>query len=388
MTQGPCGRWFAQLVACLRRERERWRIRFTCWWLRRRLLKHPGLRSALNAEGAELHSRFQSLSVNRANQLRLQLGQILRPAQLQSLLLTHLASGQPSAALNGWVQETRCDAPGLLEAPAAYLPEEVVHDAPEFRILLYRRSRGGGAERAQRLVIGFTSNANAVSMSAPCFLHVLGPFDADVALVIRPRPRHDPYMPMLRPVCTALQRGLPLKAYSRVVTLGYSAGGFPAAVAAVLLDADTGVSVGGRPFQASSGLDRSLERLSNNHQAVVCTTRQQLRLRLLFCCAAGFASDVEGVRLSLAQARRWSLGQISLEGRAYGACRSHNLLVELQRRGFSLTSVLAELLFPEDQALLRSSRGGRIACHALVSPPQAVTLPPDQVTEELGAARS
>ena len=49
----------------------------------------------------------------------------------------------------------------------------------------------------------------------------------------------------------------PLAVYDQVVTIGYSGGGFAAAVAAVALGADRGVSLGGWPPQGAVDLDRA-----------------------------------------------------------------------------------------------------------------------------------
>lgn len=46
---------------------------------------------------------------------------------------------------------------------------------------------------------------------------------------------------------------------------------------------------------------------------------------------------------------RWDLPLGSLQTRAYRGCRDHNLLVELQRRGYALAPVVADLLFPDEQ---------------------------------------
>jgi len=76
---------------------------------------------------------------------------------------------------------------------------------------------------------------------------------------------------------------------------------------------------------------------------------RQVHPRLLLCCAAGCASDVRGTALARDTVIGWRLPIAGVETRAYGGCRDHNLLVELQRRGFALAPVLADLLFPADR---------------------------------------
>jgi hypothetical protein len=302
-----------------------------------------------------LQQRFSGLSINRSNLLRLQHDRVMRPQELQGLLLAWLACGEPSPALAGLLAETCTDAPTLLTAPARYA-EPVVRDLAEAQLRWYRREPCGpssGSESVRRLVVAFASNANAVSMIAPCFLQLLGPLCTDVVLVLRDRPQHcsfygpDGGTSLLARLLLALPSLVPLAEYREVVTIGYSGGGLAAAVAAVALGADRGVSLGGWPPQGAVAIDRRwMEALR-----LAVPAARPVAPRLLLCCSSGSGSDREGTARAAALAAGWDLPLAGLETRAYGGCRDHNLLVELQRRRYALAPVIADLLFPGDGML-------------------------------------
>lgn len=332
------------------RFREQWHEGQARWLLRRR----PALVAQLSPDAMALHQRFRGLSTNRSNQLRLQHGRVMRPRELQGLLLAWLASGEPSQALAAWLCETRTDAPTLLTAPAGYGEAVEVRDLGAVQLHGYRR-RTDAARPVRRLVLAFGSNANAVAMSAPCFLQLLGPFATDVVLVLRERPHQQTFYgregstSVLAHLLEALPTLVPLASYEQVVTIGYSGGGFAAAVAAVALGADRGVSLGGGPPRGAVEIDRAW--MEGLRSALPPPRGVVPDLRL--CCSAGCASDIEATALARTTAARWHLPLASLEARAYRGCRDHNLLVELQRRGFALAPVVADLLFPQDRCLHR-----------------------------------
>lgn len=362
-----------QGMAWLRMRREMLRIRWVCHRVRRRLPLRGPAAVPVPAEGRVLHERFRELSTNRANHLRLQLDRTMRPGQLQGLMHAYLASGDRSAALEAWLCETRTDAPTLLWDPAPYRSAELRQMTGDMRLHLYRREPPEPGAAIERLVVAFTSNANALSMIGPCFLQQMGPFCSDVLLVTRSHPHRDGYFgdpddhrppgsdPAPLPgrtrigrICAGIAGWLPQQGYRRVVTVGYSGGGFPAAVAAIALGAERGVCLGGCPPGKVRVADPLwLEELI---AALPCPSRRT-ECRLLFCVASGCEADRRGAALSLAKASAWRWPGLELESRAYRGCRDHNLLVELQRRGHPLRPVLADLLFPDDAgALPRQSR--------------------------------
>jgi hypothetical protein len=355
-------------MAWLRMRREMLRTRWVCHRVRRRLpLRGP---SALPgpAEGRALHERFRGLSTNRGNQLRLQLDRIMRPSELQGLMLAYLASGERLAALEAWLCETHTDAPTLLWDPAAFQPPERLKETGEGQLRLYRRVPREPGATIERLVVAFTSNANALSMIGPCFLQQMGPFATDVLLVTRSYPQRDGYFgdpdahraaggdPTALPgrsrlgrICARIAAWLPLQYYRRVVTVGYSGGGFPAAVAAVALGAERGICLGGCPpgkfpLPDPLWLEELITTLPSPPRRTAC--------RLLFCVSGGYAVDRQRAALALAKASAWRRPGLELESRAYRGCRDHNLLVELQRRGHPLPPVLLDLLFPDDAVAL------------------------------------
>lgn len=355
-----------QVMAWLRMRRERLRIRWVCQRVRRRL-QGPGA-LPVPAEGRALYERFQGLSTNRANQLRLQFDRVMRPTELQGLMLAYLASGDRSAALESWLCETRTDSPTLLWDAAAYRPAELLPETGDTQLRLYRRVPAQTGAVIERLVVAFTSNANALSMIGPCYLQEMGRFATDVLLVTRSNPQRDGFFsdpdtqrrpcddPAPRPaqtrigrICARIASWLPQQGYRQVVTVGYSGGGFPAAVAAVAIGAERGICLGGcppgrLPLTDPLWLDELITSLP-------CPPRRP-DCRLLFCAATGCAADCRGAALALAQVSAWRRPGLELEGRAYRGCRDHNLLVELQRRGHPLPPVLTDLLFPDDGVAL------------------------------------
>jgi hypothetical protein len=313
------------------------------------LRRRPELLAALPPEAHALLGRFRGLSTNRSNLLRLQHDRVMRPIELQGLLLAWLDSGEPSDALAAWLCETCTDAPTLLAAPAAYDAAQV-QDLGEAQLRWYRRRSEQGTP-VRRLVVAFASNANAVSMIGPCFLQLLGPFAADVVLVLRQRPHHQSFFgadgaeSLLARLVVALNDLVPLAAYREVVSVGYSGGGFASVVAAVALGADRCLSLGGWPPQGAVAIDQAwMEALQSG-----VPPPRPVQPHLLLCCAAGCAADVKGTALARDTVALWRLPITSVETRAYGGCRDHNLLVELQRRGYGLAPVLADLLFPADR---------------------------------------
>lgn len=348
-------RSLSRWITLLRARRDQLRVRWLERRARRLLRRNPALLENLAPEALALQHRFRGLSINRANLLRLQHDRVMRPGELQGLLLAWLASGEPSPALADLLAETCTDAPTLLAAPARYA-EPVVRELEEVQLRWYRREPSGlisGSEPVRRLVVAFASNANAVSMIAPCVLQLLAPLHSDVVLVLRDLP-HDRsfYGPdggtsLLARLLLALPSLVPLADYPEVVTIGYSGGGFAAAVAAVALGADRGVSLGGWPPQGAVAIDRSW--MHALRQAVPAA--RPVAPRLILSCSAGCVSDREGTARAAALASGWDLPLAGLETRAYRGCRDHNLLVELQRRRYALAPVMVDLLFPGDGML-------------------------------------
>jgi len=349
------GSALARAITWARARRNRLRARWHEAQSRLLLCRRPELAADPAPETLALLDQFRGLSVNRANLLRLQHDRVMRPQELQALLLAWLACGEPSPALANLLAETCTDAPTLLAAPARYA-EPVVCDLGEAQLRWYRREPAGpssGSEPVRRLVVAFASNANAVAMIAPCFLQLLGPLRTDLVLVLRDRPHHrsfygpDGASSLLARLLAALPSLVPLPAYREVATIGYSGGGFAAAVAAMALGADRGVSLGGWPPQGAVAIDRTwMEAL----RSAVAAARP-VASHLLLCCSAGCGSDREGTARAAALAAGWDLPLAGLETRAYRGCRDHNLLVELQRRRFALAPVIADLLFPCDGML-------------------------------------
>jgi hypothetical protein len=368
-----------QGMAWLRMRREMLRTRWVCHRVRRRLPLRGPAALPVPAEGRALHERFRGLSTNRANQLRLQLDRTMRPSELKGLMLAYLASGDRSAALEAWLCETHTDAPTLLWDPAAYRPAELLPETGEGQLRLYRRVPREPGAAIERLVVAFTSNANALSMIGPCFLQQMGPFATDVLLVTRSHPQRDGYFgdpdahrppgsdpapppgrTRLGRICARIAGWLPLQGYRRVVTVGYSGGGFPSAVAAVALGAERGICLGGCPpgkfpLPDPLWLEELIASLPSPPRRAAC--------RLLFCVAGGCVADRRGAALALAKAAAWRRPGLELEGRAYRGCRDHNLLVELQRRGHPLPPVLTDLLFPGDPVVLPRQRRWRPTRH-------------------------
>lgn len=338
-------RWWPRLLTWLRAQRQGVRIwRHGCqarWLVRCR----PELLRGLSPEAFALHGRFRGLSVNRANLLRLQLDRVMRPQELQELLLAWLASQEPSPALSGLLSETLTDAPALLRQPAPFDEAVLVRNLGPAQLRWYRAA-DGREEAPRRLVVAFTSNANALAMIAPCFLQLIHPFASDVVLVVRDQPHHRSYYgaeaeaSLLARILQVVHDLRPSSSWGRVATIGYSGGGVAALVAAWALGADRGVSLGGWPPQGAVPIDAAwLEALRGTLPAA-----RKAAPQLLLCCAEGCRGDRQGTLLAERLVQGWPLPPEAVQTRAYAGCRDHNLLVELQRRGYALAPVVADLL--------------------------------------------
>ncbi|MFM1798337.1 MAG: hypothetical protein RLZZ117_615 [Cyanobacteriota bacterium] len=342
-------------ITALRAKRERLRVRRHGWHARWLLRRHPELQRQPSRAALDLYNQFRGRSVNLANLLRLQHDRVMRPCELRELLLAWLASGEPNAALAALLCEALTDAPTLLRAPATYGPTVATHDLGDAQLRWYRRGDGSEAP-ADRLVVAFTSNANALAMIAPCFLQLLGPFATDVVLVLRQRPQRQTFYgpdgggSLLARALQALPTLVPLADYRQVVTVGYSGGGFAAVAAAVALGADRGVSLGGPPpGGARDGLPQPW--MDDLRAAVPVGRSGSPQPHLLLCCSAGCQADLDAMERAASQVSAWRYPLGGLETRAYQGCRDHNLLVELQRRRYALAPVVADLLFPADRSL-------------------------------------
>jgi hypothetical protein len=319
------------------------------WQARWLLWRHQRHLPDLSPDAIASYQRFRGLSVNRANLLRLQHDRVMRPEELQGLLRSWLASAEPSPALAALLSETMNDAPGLLLTPATWQRPQV-RDLGEAQLRWYRRGATGQAQ-ARRLVVAFTSNANALTMMGPCFLQQLAPFATDAVLVLRAKPQHcsffgaDGSASLLAQLLRALADLVPLGAYEEVVTIGYSGGGFAALVAAMGIGADRGVSLGGAPPGRGKLTDPAwLAAL----RSALPPPRPAVP-HLLLCCGRDCSNDVEATRLAEASLQCWPLPAAAIQSRAYDGFRDHNLLVEMQMRGYALRPVLADLMFPHDR---------------------------------------
>jgi hypothetical protein len=189
---------------------------------------------------------------NQFNKLHIHLENILAPTEFAHL--ADLAGKQqlPEQSCN-WLKKIGGLSPGLFDSPQAFTGRALSEN-----VLLYRDPRWEASGKT--LLVGFAGDARRLMVPISVFLQCLDSRTWDVVL-LRKGAKKRPYskgvegvsrnLPaVLRYVRSSVSAGQ----YRRTVTLGTSGGGFFAILGATLIDATSGVSIGGAQPRAPLGL--------------------------------------------------------------------------------------------------------------------------------------
>jgi hypothetical protein len=181
---------------------------------------------------------------NEFNRLCITLENVLTPAEISAIAELDLPAETAERAQQ-WLGRLRIWQPELPGAPQHYLRYPL-----SSRLIVYRDPRRESSNKD--LLIAFTGVSGRLMMPVCVFLQFIDSNAWDVALLKKPlsgshfhgvETNVDDFPGVVQFVETALQP----RQYKRVMTLGASAGGFPALWAAALLGAVRGISAGGGP---------------------------------------------------------------------------------------------------------------------------------------------
>jgi hypothetical protein len=203
---------------------------------------------------AKLISRCRTQ--NEFNRLHIELENTLTPVELASIASRAGTSNIPEPS-RLWLEKIRRWTPHLFDAPQHY--ERVAFSE---HVILYQDHESDLRDKG--LLVAFSGNARRLMMPVCVFLQHVDSRRWDI--VVLKKCARNSYLLGLHGVATDfpdlvayVQTTFSSAQYRRMVTLGTSSGGFPAAWAAVLLGADRGISVCGRaprPLPALSMGDR------------------------------------------------------------------------------------------------------------------------------------
>lgn len=245
-------------------------------------------------------------TVNQFNHLHIQLETVLTPIELAEIGRLSSEPGFPERGRD-WLAAPKRRSRDLFERPQPFVRREVTD-----RLIVYEGPMETG--RGKRLLIAFTGAKRRMMIPTPEFLQAIDARAWDVVYL-----KHsNSFLDGLEGVADGLDGLLDSvmaavagRPYASVSTLGVSAGGPAAAVAALRLKARSGVSICGAP--GARYLDAAPARSA--------VARLFGRPRLAFLYGADFAPDREG---SEAMARRW-------RGRLVGVRRvaTHNVMGRL-----------------------------------------------------------
>jgi len=212
----------------------------------RRRAPRPGLTAEIDFNRASdfLAMALRCRTQNEFNRLRITLENILAPAEISAIAKLDLPP-QVAERTRQWFDKLRKWQPDMLEAPQGYARHHLLP-----RLIFYRDTRI--EPREKDLLVTFSGNAGRLMMPVCVFLQFMDSKSWDIALLKKPASgshlrgvdkNADDFPGLVQFIETALHP----RAYRRVMTLGASAGGFPALWAAALMGADRGISAGGSP---------------------------------------------------------------------------------------------------------------------------------------------
>jgi len=197
------------------------------------------------AEGAAfdylaLASRCDSR--NSFNRLHIELENVCAPPELARLGEMEKAGALPPEG-RAWVHKLRKLSPQLFASPRPFVRQGIGRN-----FFLYRAPQSDPATRG--LLIAITGNAQRLLLPVSMFLQAVDPAKWDVLVVIKKKGTTylegiDDVAPDFPGVVEYIRSTFHPAAYRRTVTFGVSNGGFPAAWAALLMNAERGICVCG-----------------------------------------------------------------------------------------------------------------------------------------------
>jgi hypothetical protein len=181
-------------------------------------------------------------SQNSFNRLHIELENVCTPIELAGLARLALEAEVPRATLD-WLAKLNGLKSDLLSAPHTYRRRSFSNS-----IFLYQDLNSHLANKG--LLVAFTGLSRRLMMPIPIFLQFVDPSKWDVLVLSEKSERC--YLHGLEHISTNfpdlidyVRRTFSPAKYDKLFTIGTSAGGFAAIWAALLLDANRGVSVGG-----------------------------------------------------------------------------------------------------------------------------------------------
>ncbi len=181
-------------------------------------------------------------SQNSFNRLHIELENVCAPAELARLGDLEKAGRLPPAG-RAWVHKLRKLSPDLFDNPRPFVRRAIGKN-----FFFYRCPDSNPAERG--LLVAITGNAQRLLLPVSMFLQAVDPAKWDVLVVIKAK--GTTYLDGLEGVASDfpgvidyIVRTFNPSTYRRTIVFGASNGGFPAAWAAVLMNAERGICVCG-----------------------------------------------------------------------------------------------------------------------------------------------
>lgn len=262
-------------------------------------------------------ARFKS--VNQFNHLHLKLDSTIAPSELAEIGRLSESPDLPRQTRD-WLAPKRRRSPDLFINPQPFVRREVTE-----RLLVFE---GAGRTRDRRLLIAFTGRKRQMMIPTAEFLQAIDASVWDVVCLKWTNMYLDGVEGVANTLDGVLARVLAEvggRGYASVSTIGVSAGGAAAAIAALRLRARRGLSVSGvidKAFLAAQPRRSTLGALLG-------------RPRLAFAYGGGFEPDRVG---AFAMANAWSGAPVCLPKVA-----SHNVMIHLLKHG-RLAAFLERLL--------------------------------------------
>jgi hypothetical protein len=198
---------------------------------------------------AALSSRCRTK--NEFRRLHIDLENTLAPTELREIK-KFIDTQDADAPGHGWVGELQKLSPELFEVPQAYQRRSLTS-----RATLYQDPASDVAERG--LLVAFSGDARRLMLPVCVFLQLIDSRRWDV-LVLRKNGKTS-FLRGLEGVSSSLpgliryvQRAVAATRYRRTITLGTSGGGSAAIMAALLMEADRGVSICGSALKLRGGI--------------------------------------------------------------------------------------------------------------------------------------
>lgn len=207
-------------------------------------------------------------TTNEFNRLHIDLERFLAPLEIAHI--AKRAGRLPRDSLS-WLDRLRSLSPAVLDAPQLYERRVLTE-----HVSIYQQPRFLGSSK--QLLVAFTGNKGLLMLPLAVFLQVLDSRTWDV-VVVRKDTQSFSYLGGLRGVARSLpgviryiEKVVSAGRYRRLATIGTSGGGYAAIVAAILMGASRGVSVGGRlPPEAN-----------DSDPPIVMRAPPQIELRFVF----------------------------------------------------------------------------------------------------------